>query len=196
MGVGVCAGHLRLISANDASPIKLARRSIPLLMSIALCAVIHHSRLLRLALAVFGAAAATVAVAVALAQPARFHAPALLALACGGAAALLAWRCAVETGNARRIDISGLGEIRISVKQSLGTATGQGELGEPLLLLPGSTLWPSLLILLLRDPATGAVTVVTILPDSVETEQFRKIAVSVRSIARRDNKFSEKNKIL
>ena len=154
------------------------------LMSIALSAVIKPSRLLRAALAAYGATCAGAAVA--LAQPARVHAPALLALACA-ACALLAWLVAANRGNARQIDISGLGEIRLSVQQSLGAATA---MSEALRLLPGSTVWPSLLILLLRDATGGAVAVVTILPDSVATGQFRKIAVSIRSIARRDNKFS------
>ena len=154
-------------------------------MSIALSAVIRPSRLLRAALAAHGAASAAAA-ALLLAQPARVHAPALLALACT-ACALLAWRGAANAGNARQIDISGLGEIRLSVQQSLGAATA---MSEALRLLPGSTVWPSLLILLLRDATGGAVAVVTILPDSVHAGQFRKIAVSIRSIARRDNKFS------
>ncbi len=63
------------------------------------------------------------------------------------------------------------------------------------LLLPGSTVWPNLLLLLLRDAENAAVTVLPILPDSVAPEQFRKIAVAIRAIAGRDNKFSEKHRI-
>ncbi len=155
-------------------------------MSLETSAVIRPSRLLRVALAAYGAASGCAAAVLALAQPDRFHAPALLALACA-AVASLAWRGAMETGNARRIDISGPGEIRLSVQQSLGAATTRSAQWQ---LLPGSTFWPSLLILLLREAGSGAVTVVTILPDSVKIGQFRKIAVSVRSIARRDNKYS------
>ncbi|WP_426211395.1 flagellar hook-length control protein [Massilia sp. TWP1-3-3] len=161
-------------------------------MSIALSAVIHPSRLLRLALVAWGAAAGAAALLLVFAQPALCAEPAPLALSCAGVA-LLAWRCALESANARQIDISGPGEIRLSVKQSLGAARA---FGEPLLLLPGSTVWPSLLILLLRDNTSGVITVVPILPDSVAAGQFRKIAVSIRWIARRDNKFSDKNKIL
>ncbi len=159
-------------------------------MSIVASAVIRPSRTLRAALASYGATCALAALA--LAHSARFHGAPLLALACG-AVALCLWCSALETGNARRIDISGPGEIRLSVQQSLGAATTSGE---ALQLLPGSTLWPSLLILLLREATSGAVTVVVILPDSVAAGQFRTIAVSVTSIARRDNKFSGKNKIL
>jgi hypothetical protein len=161
-------------------------------MSIAVSAVIHPSRTLRAALAAFGAAGAGAAVALACWQPARFHAPGMLAAACA-LAALLAWRAAAAAGNARQIDISGLGEIRLSVQQSMGIAPPDSAV---LRLLPGSTVWPSLLILLLQDGKPGPVTVQIILPDSVHDDQFRKIAVSVISIARRDNKFSGKNKIL
>lgn len=161
-------------------------------MSIAVTAVIKPSRLLRLALAGYAAASVAAAVLVAAVQPARFHAPAALAAACA-AVALVASRAAVQAPNARRIDISGPGEIRLSVQQSLGVAAAQNA---PMQLLPGSTVWPSLLILLLRNTENGAVTVVAILPDSVNAGQFRKIAVSIRAIAGRDNKFSGKNKIL
>jgi toxin CptA len=161
-------------------------------MSIAVSAVIYPSRLLRAALALFGLASACAAVTLALWQPGRFHAPWLLAGACL-AAALLSWRGAMESGNARRIDISGPGEIRLSVQQSLGAAPSQSGV---LQLLPGSTVWPSLMILLLRDRASGVATVAAILPDCVSSDQFRKIAVAISDIARRDNKFSGKNKIL
>ncbi len=161
-------------------------------MSIALSAVIKPSRLLRMSLAVYGMASAGAAIALAGGQGGRFHHPLVLALACL-CAAVLALRGAAKPVNARQIDISGLGEIQLSVQQSLGTAPQQNGVFQ---LLPGSTVWPSLLILLLRDGGNGAVTVVTILPDSVAAGQFRKIAVSVTSIARRDNKFSQNNKIL
>ncbi len=161
-------------------------------MSIAVSAVIHCSRMQRAALAVYGAAGASVAAALVGWQGARFYYAGALAAACA-MAALAALRGAWEAPNARRIDISGLGEIRLSVKHSLGA---EAQRTEPMRLLPGSTVWPALLILLLRDTGNGSVTVLTILPDSVETEHFRKIAVSVRAIARRDNKFSGKNKIL
>lgn len=161
-------------------------------MSIAVSAVIKPSRLLRLALAAYAAAGLGAAVLVVGVQPDRFHGPAVLAAACA-AVALVAWRAAVQVPKARRIDISGPGEIHLSVQQSLGIAAARSE---PMQLLPGSTVWPSLLILLLRDTENGAVTVMTILPDSVNAEQFRKLAVSIRAIAGRDHKFSEKNKIL
>ena len=159
-------------------------------MSLAVSAVITSSRLLRLALAAYGAASALAALALVAGHGAPFHHRLMLAAACLGAA-LVALRCAAETGNARRIDISGLGEIRLSVQQSLGAAPPHNDENDQLAeLLPGSTIWSSLLILRLRSGGSGAVTVVPILPDSVSAGQFRKIAAAVTWIARRDNKFS------
>lgn len=161
-------------------------------MSIAVSAVIKPSRLLRMALSVYAAASAGAAVALALAPGGRFHLPWLLAGACL-LAALVAARAALGNETTRGIDISGLGEIRLTVQQSIGT---KYEARELVRLVPGSTVWPQLLLLLLREPERGAVTVLAILPDSVAPEQFRNIAVSINAIARRDNKFFRKNKIL
>lgn len=159
-------------------------------MSIAVSAVIKPSRLLRVALSAYAVASAGAAMALALGPPERFHHPLPLALACL-AVALLAARAAASAPTMRRIDISGLGEIRLTVQHGIDAGARA-----PLTLLPGSTIWPGLLLLSLRDPASPAVTVLAILPDSVAHGQFRKIAVSVNAIARRDNKFFRKNKIL
>lgn len=159
-------------------------------MSIAVSAVVHSSRLLRCALILFALACAAAAMAIAFGGPGRFHLAALLALACLLAAAV-AGRAAARPPTTRRIDISGLGELRLTVQQSMGEAAPR----ELVQLLPGSTVWPTLLLLVLRDAGRGGITVLPILPDSVSREQFRKIAVSIRAIARRDNKFLEKNRI-
>lgn len=159
-------------------------------MSLAVTAVIQPSRLLRRALSGYALACIGAAVILALGHAEAFHFPWLLAAACA-ASALVAWRAAAGSGTTRRIDISGLGEIRLTVQQSMGEAAPRALVQ----LMPGSTLWPGLLLLLLREPGNGGITVLTILPDSVPREQFRKLGVALRAIARRDNKFSEKNKI-
>lgn len=161
-------------------------------MSIAVSAVIKPSRLLRVALAAYAAASAGAAMALAFELGGRFHFPLLLAAACA-AVAVLAGRAAMDAETTRGIDISGLGQIRLTVQHSMGTGQGARDLVR---LLPGSTVWPHLLLLLLKDADSGALTMLTILPDSVAPEQFRKIAVSISAIARRDNKFFRKNKIL
>lgn len=181
-------------------------------MSIAVSAVIKPSRLLRVALSVYAAASAGAAMALVLGPPGRFHSPWLLAGACL-LASLVAARAARAATTTHGIDISGLGEIRLTVQHSIDATPDPRE---ALRLLPGSTVWPGLLLLLLAAPAPagptaggprqwgllqggprqGAVTVLVILPDSVPPEQFRNIAVSINVIARRDNKFFRKNKIL
>ena len=159
-------------------------------MSIAVSAVVKPSRLLRSALSIVAVASAGAAVALVAGAPGRFHVPWLLAGACLGAAAA-AWRAGRQHAFARLIDISGLGEIRLTVQQSMGETAPRA----PLQLLPGSTVWPGMLLLLLRDAEQGGVTVLTIFPDCMPDELFRKIAVSIKAIARRDNKFLEKNRM-
>jgi toxin CptA len=158
-------------------------------MSLAVSAVVVSSRLLRGALAAYALASAAMAAALALGG-ARFQFSWWLAAACVLSAAV-AGRAAVRGLTTHQIDISGLGEIRLTVPQSMGAA-GPRVL---MTLLPGSTLWPGLLLLRLRDGGSGAVTVLPVLPDSVAPAQFRMLGVALRAIARRDNKFSEKNKI-
>lgn len=138
----------------------------------------------------YAASSGGVAIVLAFVQPERFHFPIFIAFLCM-LSALGAGRAAGPAQTTRRIDISGVGEIRLLVQHSMGSA----QPNPAMQLLPGSTVWPSLLLLLLRD-AEGNLTVVTILPDSVPDEQFRKIAVALRAIARRDNKFFRKHKIL
>jgi hypothetical protein len=159
-------------------------------MSIAVSAVVKPSRLLRMALSGYALACACAAVLLLFGDPGRFHFPALLGAACL-LAALAAGRAAARRATTRLIDISGLGEIRLTVQQSMGVAAPR----KPVLLWPGSTLWPRVLLLLLRDADNGALTVLPILPDSLSHEQFRKIGVALRAIARRDNQFLKKNKI-
>ena len=148
-------------------------------MSIAVSAVIAPSRLLRLLLFGFGACCAAAAVALAGPQAARFHYPWAGAALCV-AGAVLAWRAAPAT--TRRIDISGPGAIRLLVQHSMGAPV--------LALLPMCTVWPWLIVLLLREEGQG-VTALLILPDSVPPEQFRNIAVAIRTIAGRDQQFKK-----
>jgi len=105
-------------------------------MSIALSIVILPSRRLRMALAAFGMAGAVAAVALLAWERSRFHFPHTLALICMSAA-VAAWLRAARPGNPRQIDISGVGEIRLSVQLSLGSEVPLGDVME---LLPGSTV--------------------------------------------------------
>ncbi len=157
-------------------------------MSIAVSAVILPSRLLRASLAACAAVhlGASLALAAAPGPPAAAGLPALACALC----ALLLARRAGQRPNVRRIDISGLGEIRLTVQQE-ASATG------PLALCPGSTLWPRLLLLRLRPrEGGGRALALALLPDSVAPGAFRALAVAVRHVAERDNKLFGNNKIL
>ena len=159
-------------------------------MSIALSAVVRPSRLLRCALLLYGAAHAVAALALLYMTDAR-TASALVALACALAAGL-AWRCACRNGTAQRIDVSGIGAVRVTVQQM---AARDAQESVPVQILTGSTLWPCLLLLHLKGP-DGQRRTLLIAPDSLSAEEFRALAVACRSIARRDNIFFEKNKIV
>jgi toxin CptA len=161
-----------------------------LMLSLAVSALVKPSRLLRLGLAAYALANALAAAA--LTQEALVHQAGWLALACL-AGALAAGAAAGKAEMTRVIDISGPGEIRLTVQQSIGAAAPPAVLVS---LLPGSTIWPRCLLLLLRPPDGGRATVLVILPDSLAPGDFRKLSVAIRAIARRDNKFFMKHKIL
>lgn len=160
-------------------------------MPIAVSAVIKPSRLLRAALASYAVVNLGAGLAAACAPPAAFSCPRTIAACCLLAAAA-ALQALARGKNTRRIDISGLGELHLTVQLDLRTRTVQRALVR---LAPGSTIWPHLLLLRLRGE-DGASTVLAILPDSVAAGRFRALAVALRTIAGRDNTFFGKNKIL
>ncbi|MES2164716.1 MAG: protein YgfX [Pseudomonadota bacterium] len=76
---------------------------------------------------------------------------------------------------ARQLDISAVGQLRLTVYRETGTA---------LRLLEGSTIWPGLLMLRLGD-GDGNVRLVTVLPDSVTSADWRALSLACRAIAAR-----------
>jgi hypothetical protein len=146
-------------------------------MSIAVSAVIVASRALRAALLLFAAAHGAAGVLV-LYGAVNFSWPIPVALACL-LGAVLAARAAALPRNTRRIDISGSGDIVLTVQQDVRP---NGADCAPLKLMPGTTLWPGLLLLLLRDQE-AMLTVLVLLPDSVSPPAFRSLAVACRAIA-------------
>ncbi|AVR97559.1 protein YgfX [Pseudoduganella armeniaca] len=120
----------------------------------------------------------------------------LLRLGLAAGAALAAWR---GHGFAilARLDISGVGAMRLAVYPLLAAsvpvrARRHGPPRVPLptwaaherevRLLPGSTLWPGLMLLRLRD-GDGAVRWLAILPDSVGPETWRRLALALHAVA-------------
>jgi len=113
--------------------------------------------------------------------------------------------------NGVRLDISGVGAIRVAVYQSeartetrieartetrmkerpQAPATmrardgpGMADAGREVQLMPGSTLWRALLLLRLRS-ADGAVFWLAVLPDTVAPDVLRRVALAMRAIAAR-----------
>ena len=150
-------------------------------MSIAVTAVVQPSRRLRAALAVYGAANLVAAGLLLAATPGAFRAPWLVA-ACCLAAAVGAGAGFVAAGNRRRIDISGVGEMRVTVQQKLAKTVIHNMACR---LMPGSAVWPGLLMLLMRGDDEKAI-VVAVFADSVSAEAFRALAVAVRAIGGRE----------
>jgi lysylphosphatidylglycerol synthetase-like protein (DUF2156 family) len=100
----------------------------------------------------------------------------------------------VQSAKACEIHVSGTGQIRLSASKSVTPVRKDAEHsdaeysvsqhGEPVLLLPVSTLWSWLLILHLRHE-NGRNSILTILPDAVGKESFRALLVACRWIAMR-----------
>jgi len=155
-------------------------------MSIAVSAVITPPRLLRFALGGFVAANLVAAVVLGLGLAGPFRLPMAGACACLLAGAALAAALA-RSRKVRRIDISGLGQLRVTVQQETGSNQTRTDLAE---LLSGSTVWPGLMVLRLRR-ADGVVGALTLLPDSVEPGQFRRLSVAIRYIAMRKKQILE-----
>ncbi|HWJ94135.1 MAG TPA: hypothetical protein VNT33_05380 [Telluria sp.] len=163
-------------------------------MSVAVSVTVVPSRRLRALLAAFGVANLGAALAAGL-LPGRFLLAPATALACLACAAALLRRTAHFT-KTRRIDISGLGQFRLTVQQGLGTNdTQNAPAGQPVTLAAGSTAWPQLLLLLLHHEG-GALTVLPVLPDSVTAEGFRALSVAVRAAGGRDDPEVGAHKIL
>ena len=157
-------------------------------MSIAVSALVRPSIFLRTTQAGFGLLAFAAAAFVASGAGGVFFWPGAGAGATAAAGLLLAFS-AFKNRNALRIDISGVGQIRLTVYQvmrggALRAEGGDGAQGAPVSLMAGSTLWPGLLLLRLRA-GDGRVTVVPVWPDSVAAALFRPLAVACRTIAAR-----------
>ncbi len=151
-------------------------------MSIAMTAVIAPSRRLRCLLACFGALLLAAAAAVAgLPTPAGFAA-AFAARPAVALALLFAGVCvahaALRPATVHRIDISGPGQLRLTVQQGVRTDKSSAL---PARLLPGSTLWPRLMLLRLQTAERGTCSLV-VLPDSLPPEAFRALAVALGAV--------------
>jgi toxin CptA len=153
-------------------------------MSIAVSAIVRPSRIHRSLLGGAGLALFAAAFAVGLTASARFHAAFLQAVILAGAGAVLMHAGSVSA-KTHRIDISGTGEMVLTVQQGLRMlGTGVAESVAAVALLPGSVIWPPLMLLRLEGPG-HRVHVLPVWRDSVEPEAWRALAVAVLTIGRR-----------
>jgi toxin CptA len=146
-------------------------------MSIAVSALVRPSRIQRCVWGGCGLAQCAAALAVGLLAPERFLLTPVvaLALACAGTAVL---RAAAIRPKTHRIDISGTGDLRVTVQQ--GVSFGDGGA----VLLPGSVIWP--MLMLLRYAVPGAEPqVLPVWRDSVDAAAWRALAVALAVVGRR-----------
>jgi toxin CptA len=88
-------------------------------------------------------------------------------------AGLLGWIAGRPRGIACTLDISGVGQVRLTVYQQTGAV---------LRLLDGTTIWPGLLLLRLGGD-DGRAHVLVVLPDSVARADRRALALACRAAA-------------
>jgi|SRR5437016_2110191 len=105
--------------------------------------------------------------------------------ACIGAALFVFFR-GMNARKTLRLDISGIGQIRLTDDKGLAGISAAASIDaahcELVNLMPGSTLWPMLLLLRLKSE-DGRTRVLRILPDSVAPETLRRLSVACRWIA-------------
>jgi toxin CptA len=160
-------------------------------MSIAVSVIARPSRIHRLLLGGCSLAQAGAALAVGIVTSGRFPAATWLALMLAATAAGL--MCSVvQRPKTHRIDISGTGELRVTVQQNVRVpgaarvAAGAPAAGAPAVLLPGSVVWPMLVVL--RHAVPGAAAgVLMVWRDSVDAATWRALAVALAVIGRRGN---------
>jgi toxin CptA len=92
-----------------------------------------------------------------------------------------------------RIDISGVGQIRLVEDNDAAgfpeteQSPDQRGSGEVMQLMADSTIWPGLLVLRLKRP-DNRITSLTVLPDSLPIDDFRALSVACRWIAAHNNR--------
>ncbi len=148
-------------------------------MSIAVSAGIARSRLLA---AICVAMSAVLLGAAALLMP---DTPALSVLCAIAAAGLALFP--LSTPKACRIDVTGIGQILLTdtVREAVADRTTQSmATAEVVQLLGDSTLWSSMMVLRLQS-ASGRITRLVLLPDSMDRKAFRALSVACRWIASR-----------
>jgi len=144
--------------------------------SIAVSALVAPSRQLRIALGVYALVHLGAAVLVCAVVPERFGFSSLCAFFFLAAAMFLLHGCA-SLDKTHQIDVSGTGALRLTVQQKVG-AGPVAATSLAVSLLPGSLLWPQLMLLRLAD-ADGATYTVPVLRDSLAPTEYRSLRVAL-----------------
>jgi len=172
-------------------------------MSIAVSVIVGPSRIHRLLLGGCGLAQSGAALAVGLVAPGRFPWTPWLALLPALAAAVLLC-AAAQRVKTHRIDISGTGDLRVTVQQGVGIARADAAAGrvaqppiqqpmhqarqqpmqQPMGLLPGSSVWAVLALLRYTAP-DGSVRTLPVWRDSVDPAAWRALSVALIALGRR-----------
>lgn len=161
-------------------------------MSIAISAVIRPSRLILFSMLVMGLGTFSFGILVGTGWIGNFsiHGRLVIAFVCIGSALFSIFHH-FRTRKTLRIDISGIGQIRLleytEVARSFAMwqrVTEKSE--EEYQMMEGSTLWPNLLFLRLKS-SDGRVEKISILPDSVMPDEFRALSIAFCWIAARKN---------
>jgi hypothetical protein len=110
---------------------------------------------------------------------------------------LVGIRRIIASRKSLHIDISGNGQITVEEDNAMAMMSGQycSQVGDSgcrgVRLLPGSTIWPFLMVLRLQAE-DRTIRNVVVLPDSVSPGNFRKLAVACRWIAAHNDQAERK----
>jgi hypothetical protein len=163
-------------------------------MSIAVSAVIRPSRLLLAAVGVMCICILSVAAAIGFGAVGEL--PFQSRIVIGGICTAIAFLGVFEAIQSRktfRIDISGVGQIRLVEDNGAagfsqaGHRPDQRGSGEVMQLMADSTIWPTLLLLRLKGQ-DRRIRHVLILPDCITVDSFRTLSVACRWIAAHNNR--------
>jgi hypothetical protein len=154
-------------------------------MSLALSVFVRPSRAYRHSLVAGGVAHCAAAFLIAIDHAHYLGAPALAAAP--GLAAAFLFGSAARRLKTHQIDISGTGDVRVTVQQGVGlpdAAAGCAGGGEPGRLLPGGVVWP-LLMILRYGGQDGAARTLIVWRDALDSASWRALAVALIAIGRR-----------
>ena len=157
-------------------------------MPIAVSAIVRPSRIHRFLTIGAGLSLFAAACAVGFFAPQAFQGSLFQAVLLAGAGATL-MHAGSRKAKTHRIDISGTGDVVLTVQQGLrkpGVASTpeNGDRAAGVALMPGSVVWPFLMLLRFRDD-TARMHVLPLWRDSLGSADWRLLVVAVLAIGRR-----------